>query len=117
MCGIIGIIGDPLASQLAYFGLYALQHRGQEACGIVSFTTDGDGELSSHKGFGLVNEVFKEDILKKLPGNIATGHVRYATQGGHSAYNIQPFLFRSAKFGSITIAHNGNLTNAKELRQ
>ncbi len=117
MCGIIGIIGDPLASQLAYFGLYALQHRGQEACGIVSFTTGEDGDLSSHKGFGLVNDVFKEDTLKKLPGDLAIGHVRYATQGGHSAYNIQPFLFRSAKFGSITIAHNGNLTNAKELRQ
>jgi len=117
MCGIIGIIGDPLASQLAYFGLYALQHRGQEACGIVSFDTSGDGELSSHKDFGLVNEVFKEDTLKKLLGNLAIGHVRYATQGGHSAYNIQPFLFRSAKFGPITIAHNGNLTNAKELRK
>lgn len=117
MCGIIGIIGDPLASQLAYFGLYALQHRGQEACGIVSFDTSGDGELSSHKDFGLVNDVFKEDTLKKLLGNLAIGHVRYATQGGHSSYNIQPFLFRSAKFGPITIAHNGNLTNAKELRK
>lgn len=116
MCGIIGIIGDPEASQLAYFGLYALQHRGQEAAGIVSFKTGEESEVSSHKGFGLVSDVFNEDSLKKLPGDLAIGHVRYSTQGGHSAYNIQPFVFRSAKFGSISIAHNGNLTNAKKLR-
>ena len=117
MCGIIGVIGHPKASRLAYFGLYALQHRGQEASGIVAIETKGDEEeISSHKNFGLACEVFKGNSLEQLPGDMALGHVRYSTQGGRSLQNIQPFLFRSAKFGPITIAHNGNLTNAKKLR-
>ena len=112
------MIGDKEASKLAYYGLYALQHRGQEACGIVAFETKKDSyNISSHKNFGLVCDVFKEKPMKNLPGELAVGHVRYSTQGGRSRQNIQPFLFRSAKFGPITIAHNGNLTNAKKLRE
>lgn len=117
MCGIIGIIGNPEASKLAYYGLYALQHRGQEASGIVSMETTGTNrEASSYKDFGLVCDVFKGDSLDKLSGDLALGHVRYSTQGGRSLQNIQPFLFNSAKFGPIAIAHNGNLTNANILR-
>lgn len=116
-CGVIGIIGDPEASKLSYLALYALQHRGQEACGIVSIETQKQEEtISCHKDYGLVSDVFDYKSLSNLPGDLAVGHVRYSTQGGRSLQNIQPFLFRSARFGPITIAHNGNLTNANELK-
>ena len=118
MCGIVGVIGDKEASKLVYFGLYALQHRGQEASGIVSIDMDKKvNGISTQKNFGLVCDVFSQDSLKNLPGNLAIGHVRYSTKGGRSLQNVQPFLFRSARFGPVTIAHNGNLTNATELRE
>lgn len=112
-CGVVGVLGDPEAANLIYLGLYALQHRGQEACGIVTFGEQG--QTYSHKTFGLVVDGITKDNLAKLPGNNGVGHVRYSTSGGKSAQNIQPFSFNSS-LGPVAIAHNGNLTNAKELR-
>jgi amidophosphoribosyltransferase len=111
-CGIFGAYGHPEASNLTYLGLYALQHRGQESAGIVS--ADGKG-LYAHKAMGLVSEIFGKDVLKKLPGRHAIGHVRYSTAGGSHLKNAQPFVFDYSK-GGIAIAHNGNLTNAQALR-
>ena len=116
-CGIIGIYGDQDAARLAYLGLYALQHRGQEACGIVTLNTSSTEDIvSSHRDYGLVADVFGNFNFRNLSGDLAIGHVRYSTQGGRSLHNVQPFLFRSARFGPIAIAHNGNLTNASLLR-
>lgn len=116
-CGIIGIYGDQDAARLSYLGLYALQHRGQEACGIVTVKTNSDEDsLSSHRDYGLVSDVFGSFDFNNLSGDLAIGHVRYSTQGGRSLLNVQPFLFRSARFGPIAIAHNGNLTNAALIR-
>lgn len=112
-CGLFGIINHRQASWLAYLGLYALQHRGQEACGIVA---NHNGVLSIHKDMGLVNDVFKERVLSKLKGNMAIGHVRYSTTGSSVLKNAQPLLIEYAK-GSVCIAHNGNLVNSFELRQ
>jgi amidophosphoribosyltransferase len=112
MCGVFGIYGHPEAANLTYLGLHALQHRGQEAAGIV--TTDGK-VLYSHRGEGLVHEVFTESALGKLPGYAAIGHTRYSTAGGGGLRNTQPFAFEYA-LGALAIAHNGNLTNADELR-
>ena len=111
-CGVCGIFGHPDAAKLAYFGLYALQHRGQESAGIVA--TDGTTVLE-HKAMGLVPEVFSESILSKLHGDMAIGHVRYSTTGGSSIINAQPFT-ASHRGNSISIAHNGNLVNTRELR-
>ncbi len=113
-CGVVGIIGDPDAANIAYLSLYALQHRGQEACGIV--TCDEKGHFHDHKREGLVADAFTPEDLDHLPGNLAIGHVRYSTSGGRLAQNIQPFFFKS-NLGPIGIAHNGNLTNASSLRQ
>lgn len=114
-CGVFGIYTDKtsdVASQ-AYLSLYALQHRGQESCGIV---VNDDGVFSYHKDLGLVNEVFNKDVLTKLGvGKIAIGHVRYPTTGKSNRSNAQPLVVRHIK-GSMSIAHNGNLINAKELR-
>lgn len=112
-CGIFGVYGHPEASNLTYLGLYALQHRGQESAGIVS--SDGKG-LYAHKEMGLVSEIFDKEVLKKLPGRSAIGHVRYSTAGGSHLKNAQPFVFDYSK-GGIAIAHNGNLTNAATLRE
>ncbi len=112
-CGVVGVLGDPEAANLIYLGLYALQHRGQEACGIVTF--DERGQTFAHKTFGLVADGITKDVLDKLPGSNGVGHVRYSTQGGKSVQNIQPFSFNSS-LGPLAIAHNGNLTNAKNLR-
>ncbi len=112
-CGLFGIINHKQASWLTYLGLYALQHRGQEACGIAA---NNNGVLSIHKGMGLVNDCFNPDILSKLKGNLAVGHVRYSTTGSSILKNTQPLLIEYAK-GSICIAHNGNLVNSLTLRQ
>lgn len=111
-CGVVGIFGHKDAAQLAYLGLYALQHRGEESAGIVS--SDGK-KVHQHKGMGLVGNVFGEDSLKKLKGHIAIGHVRYSTTGSSTAKNVQPLLMNHKK-GFIAVAHNGNLTNSVELR-
>ncbi len=114
MCGIFGVSGHPEAAHLTYLGLYALQHRGQEAAGIVS--VDDAGVARAHKGNGLVSDVFNEEILANLEGDTAIGHTRYSTAGGSAAVNTQPFLVRYRE-GTLSIAHNGNLTNAGALRR
>ena len=111
-CGIIGIFGHPEAANIAYLGLYALQHRGQESAGIV--TSDGCS-LSIEKGMGLVAEVFSEQRLERLQGRSAIGHVRYSTAGSSDLANAQPFL-ASYRQGSLALAHNGNLVNLDPLR-
>ena len=113
MCGIFGIFGHPEAANLTYLGLHALQHRGQESAGIVS--TDGR-QLYAHRDMGHVADIFSETNLARLPGHAAIGHVRYSTAGGSHMRNAQPFAVDYAR-GSIAIAHNGNLTNAGELRE
>ena len=113
-CGVFGISNFEDASALTALGLHALQHRGQEGCGIVTF--DGD-KYYSEKRFGLVGDNFNnEKLLKNLPGNFAIGHNRYSTTGGTTLRNIQPF-FADTHAGGIGVAHNGNLTNALTLRQ
>lgn len=111
MCGVFGIHGHDEAANLAYLGLHALQHRGQESAGIVA----GDKGLRRHVGMGLVTDVFDEKSLARLPGRAAVGHTRYSTAGSSEVRNAQPFLFDYAG-GSVAIAHNGNLVNAEELR-
>jgi amidophosphoribosyltransferase len=112
-CGLFGVMNNKHASWLTYLGLYALQHRGQEACGIV---VNNKGALSIYKDTGLVSDVFNEQVLNKLKGDMAVGHTRYSTTGSSVLKNAQPLLIDYAK-GSICIAHNGNLVNSLELRQ
>ncbi len=112
-CGVFGIWGHSESAQLSYYGLHALQHRGQEGAGIV--VTDGQ-TLRAVKGEGLVNDVFSEENLKSAKGQAAIAHVRYTTAGGGGIENVQPLLFRSST-GSMAIAHNGNLVNANHLKQ
>ena len=113
-CGVFGIWGHPEASNVTYFGLHSLQHRGQEGAGIVS--KEGT-TLRGHRDLGLVSEVFRDkEKLERLVGNSAIGHVRYATSGSNSIQNIQPFLFHFYDM-SVGICHNGNLINAKTLRK
>jgi amidophosphoribosyltransferase len=111
-CGVFGIFNHPKAAELTYFGLYALQHRGQESAGIV--TCDGES-FRTHLGMGLVSQVFKGDVLERLTGRMAVGHTRYSTTGSSELRNAQP-LTMDCKRGQIAIAHNGNLTNAAQLR-
>jgi amidophosphoribosyltransferase len=111
-CGIFGIFGHPEAANMAYLGLHALQHRGQESAGIIS--SDGS-QLHSHKAMGLVADIFVEDVLKRLPGRAAIGHVRYSTTGDSHLKNAQPFVVDYSR-GGIAVAHNGNLVNAQLLR-
>ena len=111
-CGVCGIFGHEDAAKLTYFGLYALQHRGQESAGIV--TSDGK-KVSIHKDMGLVPEIFTETILQGLPGHMAVGHVRYSTTGSSNITNTQPLLV-THKGTTLAVAHNGNLVNAIELR-
>ena len=112
-CGVFGVY-DPQGdcARTAYYGLYALQHRGQEACGIAAIN---DRDLSFHKDVGLVGDVFTEDILSELGGTMAVGHVRYATAGGGRRENAQPLTLKYVK-GTLAVAHNGNLVNTAELR-
>lgn len=112
-CGVFGVYApDKDVAQLAYFGLFALQHRGQEGCGIA--VSDGKG-IDFYKNIGLVSEVFKQEVLNKLKGHIAIGHTRYSTTGANSELNTQPIVARYLQ-GQIALAHNGNLVNAGELR-
>ncbi|CAI9391976.1 amidophosphoribosyltransferase [Niallia sp. Sow4_A1] len=111
-CGIFGVWGHEDASQLAYYGLHSLQHRGQEGTGIVA--TDGE-KLKGIKGEGLVSEIFTQEAIKELSGKAAIGHVRYATAGGGGYENVQPLLFHFQS-GSMALAHNGNLVNATALK-
>ncbi len=111
-CGVFGVYGHPHAAELTYYGLYALQHRGQESAGIV--TCDSAG-FHVHKGMGLVPQVFRGNILQELPGEMAIGHTRYSTTGSSHIRNAQPLTVDCAR-GQIAIAHNGNLTNAAQLR-
>lgn len=117
-CGVFGIYdfsGENVASTI-YYGLFALQHRGQESCGIaVSDTKGPKGKVLSHKGMGLVNEVFDSEGMEKLAGDIGVGHVRYSTAGGSTRENAQPLVLNYIK-GTLALAHNGNLINAPELR-
>ena len=112
-CGLFGVFGHPEAAHLTYMGLYALQHRGQESAGIAT----GDGKrLRVEKGMGLVNDVFSEEVLGRLEGDRAIGHVRYSTAGDAVATNAQPYLIDCHR-GPIAVGHNGNLVNAAILRQ
>jgi len=112
-CGVFGIFGHAEAAKLAYLGLYALQHRGQESAGIVS--SDGVN-LHTHRAMGEVEEIFKPDVIAKLPGNSAIGHTRYSTAGDTSLNNCQPILIDCNK-GKLALGHNGNLTNAGDWRR
>lgn len=113
-CGVFGIFGHPDAAATTALGLHALQHRGQEAAGIVTF----DGEhFHAHKAMGLVGDNFSSaPVIRRLPGSVAVGHVRYSTTGETVLRNVQP-LFADLEFGGLTIAHNGNLTNALAMRR
>jgi len=111
-CAVMGVYGHPEAANLVYLGLYALQHRGQESCGIVS--SDGKG-LISHRQMGLVADAFKEDVIKRLEGSSAIGHNRYSTTGQSHIKNAQPFVVEYSQ-GPIAISHNGNLVNGALLR-
>lgn len=117
-CGVFGIYdfdARDVASTI-YYGLFALQHRGQESCGIaVSETSGPKGKVVSYKGMGLVNEVFTQDSLETMKGDIGVGHVRYSTAGASTRENAQPLVLNYVK-GTLALAHNGNLINAAELR-
>lgn len=112
-CGVFGIYGHPEAANLTYLGLHSLQHRGQESAGIV--TSDGT-HLYTHREMGLVSDIFTEEVLSRLPGKNAIGHVRYSTTGSSHVKNSQPIVVTYSR-GEIAIAHNGNLTNARALRE
>lgn len=118
-CGVFGMYdfdGGNVASTI-YYGLFALQHRGQESCGIAVSDTNGPrGNMVSHKGMGLVNEVFTPEHLDKMKGDIGVGHVRYSTAGSSTHENAQPLVLNYIK-GTLAMAHNGNLINANELRR
>ncbi len=114
MCGIAAVSGTPGAARLVFLSLYALQHRGQEAAGVVSIE-EGGAQSHIHKGTGLVADALGGDTLVDLTGTTALGHIRYSTAGGAGLVNAQPLLVRYAE-GDLALAHNGNLTNAQELR-
>ena len=111
-CGVFGVFGVEEAANVTYLGLHSQQHRGQESAGIVSAH---QGQLFVHRGVGLVQDVFNKDVIDRLPGDAAIGHVRYSTAGGSHLKNAQPFAVDYAH-GSIALGHNGNLVNADELR-
>src|SRR5438445_3891778 len=111
-CGVVAIFANPEAETLAYLGLNDLQHRGQESAGIV--TSDGM-TLHMHKAMGLVADIFQESVLAKLPGTLGIGHTRYSTAGDSALLNAQPIMVQSNK-GMVALAHNGNLTNAQDIR-
>ena len=112
-CGVFGVYAPAAdVATLTYFGLYALQHRGQESAGIAAFN---QGEVHTHKGMGLVSQVFTDDLLKELPGQLAVGHTRYSTTGSSHAANAQPAVL-DTRLGKLALAHNGNIVNVKALR-
>ena len=112
-CGVFAVSGSAAAAELTFMGLYALQHRGQESAGIVAL--DGD-QARAHRGMGLVSDVFDTETIRDLRGPVALGHVRYSTAGGTGLRNAQPVLV-AYRHGSLALAHNGNLTNAREMRE
>lgn len=112
-CGVVAIYGHPEAAKLAYLGLYSLQHRGQESAGICS--SDGD-QIHIKRSMGHVADIFTTEALAQLPGSLAIGHTRYSTAGDTVLLNAQPFSVACNK-GRLAVAHNGNITNASELRQ
>ncbi len=115
-CGVFGVFSksnESKSAEVTYYGLYALQHRGQESAGIV--VSDGE-KFKYHKGMGLVSDVFSKETIKGLKGNSAIGHVRYSTTGASKSDNAQPIV-GTYKLGSIAIAHNGNLVNAAVIRE
>src|SRR5256885_3507882 len=113
-CGVFVIFGHPEAAAITALGLHALQHRGQEAAGIVSY--DG-GRFHSERRLGLVGDTFsRREVIDRLPGNMAVGHVRYFTTGAPILRNVQP-LFAELNAGGLAVAHNGNLTNGLTLRR
>ena len=114
-CGVFAVYGHPDAPLLTYYGLFALQHRGQESAGIVA-ATGSNRPFLIHRGMGLVSQVFGEKELEALKGNRAIGHVRYSTTGSSNLKNAQPFVVDCAR-GQLAIAHNGNLVNAAILRE
>ncbi|HEX3478299.1 MAG TPA: amidophosphoribosyltransferase [Kofleriaceae bacterium] len=114
MCGVFGIHGHDEAANIAYLGMHALQHRGQESAGLVA-VEPGEGRLRRQAAMGLVSETFNRETLAKLPGTAAVGHVRYSTAGGSELRNAQPFVVEYAG-GQLAICHNGNLVNAQEIR-
>src|SRR6202046_3191356 len=112
-CGVFAVYGHPEAANLAYLGLYALQHRGQESAGIAS---SNGREIHCHKSMGHVADIFTPEVLGGLPGEAAIGHTRYSTAGDTVLLNAQPFSVACNK-GNIAVAHNGNITNAGQLRR
>src|SRR6516164_6160073 len=112
-CGVVALYGHPEAAKLAYLGLYALQHRGQESAGIS--TSDGE-QIHSVRSMGHVADIFTTQVIDQLPGALAIGHTRYSTAGDTALLNAQPFSVACNK-GRIAVAHNGNITNASELRR
>src|SRR5690242_18741521 len=113
-CGVFGVFGYPDAAALTALGLHALQHRGQEAAGIVAYN---GGQFNAHRAMGLVSDNFSsKDVIERLQGSAAIGHVRYATTGEVAMRNVQP-LFNNFHFGGLAICHNGNLTNSMHLRR
>lgn len=117
-CGVFGIYdmdGNNVVPSI-YYGLTSLQHRGQESCGLAVSDTEGEwGNIQFHKNLGLVSEVFKEDTIKKMQGDIGIGHVRYSTTGASVAENAQPLVLSYIK-GTLALAHNGNLINTPQLK-
>ena len=111
-CGCFGIFQVPEAASLTYFGLHALQHRGQEACGIA---TSNGKTVTCYKGKGLISDVFNNQIIKDLGGKYSLGHVRYSTAGANEIENVQPLMVR-AHTGHFAVAHNGQIVNAHELK-
>ena len=111
-CGVVAIYGHPEASKLAYLGLHALQHRGQESAGIAA---SDEGRMAVYKAMGLVADIFSAEALARVPGQLAIGHTRYSTSGDSALLNAQPIMVECNK-GKIALAHNGNLVNASELR-
>src|SRR6266540_7382931 len=111
-CGIFGVCDSEDAANLAYLGLYALQHRGQESAGIASLD---DGKIHVEREMGYVADVFDEARLSRLPGRTAIGHVRYSTSGASLLINAQPIVFATGR-GPLALAHNGNLVNARQIR-
>ena len=118
-CGVFGaydLDGEDVLSTI-YYGLFALQHRGQESCGIaISDTSGPKGKVQACKGMGLISEVCTEENLENMKGNIGVGHVRYSTAGERGIHNTQPLVLNYAK-GTLALAHNGNLVNTEELKR
>lgn len=115
-CGLLGVWGVPEAANIAYLGIYAQQHRGQEGAGVVALDRNNNRAFSIHRGLGLVSDVFLDFDFTKLSGDCAIGHVRYTTAGGHRLSNVQPFFGETA-IGNVAVAHNGNLINIESLKR